>query len=425
MNRLTMSMRGVSELILAVTAMAVLSGGPVSAGISFTDGFEAATLDPFWSTRQDSGSVSVSGTQVHAGTQALQLSSTSGTGEKYIWVFHTFDQPVFGDVSVWMYDTGADEGSSNYLGLELSNSVDGQHAALYTRDYDLGTPAAGGDYRWNCNDASGYSVDRTKEWHHFTISSTPEQIVLAIDGQVVRSAAGGTPFDRVQLRMEGPTWRPAWVCYYDDFSFEEYTATVPTVPIADAGVDLVINSADQSLTTLQGTASDPDGDALQYRWLEAGVELTTWAGVVDGMAPLSLGAVPTFSLGEHVLVLEVTDGTLTGNNAMTLTLLNTPPVAVLNPASLTVEIASSFTIKATAADFDGDILAYQWIKGSEVLASGNIDTPDDASPIAVPDLMIGLARPSAATKGGSNVGSRSAAATACGKNMPGVIVSVV
>ena len=123
------------------------------------------------------------------------------------------------------------------------------------------------------------------------------------------------------------------------------------------------------------------------------MELAAWAAVVGGATPLNLGALPAFSLGDHVLALEVSDGTATGSDTMTLTVLNTPPVAVLNPASLTIEIAAAFTIKATAADFDGDVLVYQWVKGSEVLASGSIDAPDDGSPISVPDLAIGAGDP--------------------------------
>jgi hypothetical protein len=205
MHRLINSTRGANVLRLAVAGVAVLLAQTASAAITFTDGFEAATLDPFWSTSQVSGSVGFSQTQFHEGVQALQLSSTYETGQKYIWVTHTFAEPVFGDVSVWMYDTGADEWSSNYLGLLLNNSVLGQGAGLYTRDYDLGTPADGGHYRWSAFGPWGYAIDRTKEWHHLTISSTPDQVTLAIDGQVVHSAAAGTPFDQVTLRLEGPT----------------------------------------------------------------------------------------------------------------------------------------------------------------------------------------------------------------------------
>jgi len=217
----------------AVITLSVLTTAPARAGIVFTDGFEGPALEPFWTARQESGSVSLSTTQVHAGVQSLQLSSTYDTGQKYVWVSHCFEPPVFGSVSVWMYDTGADEWSSNYLGLELLNSVSGQSAGIYTRDYDLGTPAQGGSYRWVTFDGTaGYAVDRTKAWHHFQVNSTPGQIVLTIDDQVVYTGVGGTPYDEIRLRMEGPSWRPAWVCYYDDFSFEEYT------PIVTVAIDI-------------------------------------------------------------------------------------------------------------------------------------------------------------------------------------------
>lgn len=178
----------------------------------------------------------------------------------------------------------------------------------------------------------------------------------------------------------------------DDLTFN---APVPVnrPPIADAGADIAIKSADQSLTTIQGMASDPDGDALQYRWLEGVVELVTWAGVVDGMAPFNLATIPALAVGHHAFTLEVSDGTDMVPDMMTLTILNTPPVGVLNPTSLTVELGSEFTIKAMAADFDGDMLAYQWVKGSEVLGLGTIDAPDDGSPIAIADLVVGANDP--------------------------------
>lgn len=188
---------------------------------------------------------------------------------------------------------------------------------------------------------------------------------------------------------------PDGALYVSDQIGNKILRIAPTnsAPSAEAGANMAINSADQSLKTIQGTANDPDDDAMQYRWLEGTVELTTWTPVVGGAAPLNLGAVPALALGDHVLTLEVSDGTATRSDTMTLTVRNTPPVGVLNPASLTVELGSAFTIHATAADFDGDTLAFLWVKGADVLGSGTIAAPVDGSPIAVPDLVIGANDP--------------------------------
>jgi hypothetical protein len=203
----------------------------------------------------------------------------------------------------------------------------------------------------------------------------------------------GTGFNNVAYAdME---FGPDGALYVSDQIGHKILRIAPTnsSPSAEAGANMAINSADQSLKTIQGTASDPDDDAMQYRWLEGTVELTAWTPLVGGAAPLNLGTVPTLTLGDHVLTLEVSDGTGTGSDTMTLTLLNTPPVGVLNPVSLTVEIGSPFTIQATAADFDGDMLAFLWVKGADLLGSGSIDTPDDGSPVAVADMAIGANDP--------------------------------
>ncbi len=50
---------------------------------------------------------------------------------------------------------------------------------------------------------------------------------MSVDGIVVYSGPGGTPFDGIYLRMNSPYWRPAWVTYFDDLSFNGDPATVP------------------------------------------------------------------------------------------------------------------------------------------------------------------------------------------------------
>src|SRR5438876_1073600 len=112
---------------------------------SFADGFEGPTLNPFWSTFTNAGSVTVpSGAQAHSGTHSAQFNSTYFSGNKEIYLYHQFAQPAFGHVSVWVYDTGANVSSSNYLFLTLDNSVVGMRSDIGTFDYDLG-PGNGGD----------------------------------------------------------------------------------------------------------------------------------------------------------------------------------------------------------------------------------------------------------------------------------------
>lgn len=213
----------------------LLTHAPPSRG-GFIDSFEAATLNPFWSVHTQSGSLTVpSNAQAHTGTRSAQFNSTSSALHKEIQLFHTFPQPVFGKVSVWVYDTGADVFSSNYLFLTLDNSVLGMRSDIGTQDYDLG-PGIGGDVYYYRNwvdynqQPSRSSIDRTRTWHEWAIDTQPGSLSISIDGSTVYSGSDGKPFDSVSLSMFGPSWRPAWVGYFDDFQFVEAGPNPVPVP---------------------------------------------------------------------------------------------------------------------------------------------------------------------------------------------------
>jgi hypothetical protein len=142
-----------------------------------------------------------------------------------------------------------------------------------------------------------------------------------------------------------------------------------------------------SATTIQGTAYDPDGDALQYRWLEGGTVLLDWtpanAGVSCPLAPAGKG----LGLGSHTLTLEVTDGQVTASSSMSLTIANTPP-SVTASGGGTYQTGQEVVLSGQVADFDGDSLNYTWLEGSAVLASGTIATAPGGGPVALPDLSL-------------------------------------
>src|SRR5262249_18334415 len=125
--------------------------------------------------------------------------------------------------SVWMYDTGADVWSSNYIGLSLGNTQDTSvRGQLFTFDYDLGPGQNGSTYYYNPNPSTTVStgVDRTQGWHQFTIDVTPALATFYVDGVSVYSTTDSDPFDQVGLFMSGPSWRPAWTSCFDDFAFD-------------------------------------------------------------------------------------------------------------------------------------------------------------------------------------------------------------
>jgi parallel beta-helix repeat protein len=161
-------------------------------------------------------------------------------------------------------------------------------------------------------------------------------------------------------------------------------------PVANAGDNLQVLSANQPYTVIQGTAMDSDGDPLQYRWLEANDILLGWNDVgMNGEAYLDLGTLPYLAIGNHTLTLEVTDGQLTALDEMILTMENSPPEAQPAPAYQVVEIGiDPIGVVADVLDFDGDTLSYQWLKDGEVLASGTVETVQGGEVVQLPDLNI-------------------------------------
>ena len=161
-------------------------------------------------------------------------------------------------------------------------------------------------------------------------------------------------------------------------------------PTADAGANLQIAGTDQSDTVLQGTATDPDNDSLQYRWMEGEVVLLNWTAVgANGEASLALGSLPSFSIGNHTLTLQVKDAISIASDDMVLTIQNSPPEACPAPSSQTVKLGiDPIVVTADVADFDGNTLAYQWLQNSIVLGAGSIATPQGGNRVPIPALSL-------------------------------------
>jgi len=166
-------------------------------------------------------------------------------------------------------------------------------------------------------------------------------------------------------------------------------------PVADANDNIQISSSEQGYTVIQGTATDPDGDFLEYRWFEGAQLLCDWtASGSSGEAYLDLGTLPYFTIGNHTLTLEVTDSQLTASDEMVLTIDNSPPEAQPAPSYQVVEFAiDSIVVVADVADFDGDTLSYEWLKDGVTLDSGTVPTLQGGTAVPIPELMIPPADP--------------------------------
>ena len=193
-----------------VIVLASLSLSLASArAINFTDDFEGATLNSFWTvTNASGGSVLLpSVAQAHGGRQSVRFSLPGGvSGQAFLR--HNFSELSYGTVSVWGFDPGPG-GGANYLGLYLGSPTNAMNLQaimwdsewyyyqIYTKSY--ATP-----------------VPRTRAWHQWTITSTSTALTMAIDGTPVYEGPGGMPFDSVRIGTYGMAAETSLA--FDDFS---------------------------------------------------------------------------------------------------------------------------------------------------------------------------------------------------------------
>jgi hypothetical protein len=203
-------------LLLCVQAMG---------GVSFNDGFEGTSLDPFWNVSVNTNSsYSLSTEQARSGSQSLKM-TLNGNAYSAFYLDHQFSPTEQGTFSVWFYDTpeymlgGLNLDDAVAITSSLGRGYSGYEAYYPNPVYQIGTPVPG--------------------WHHFEITVGDTGSTYRMDGQDIAATSPLTDVTRLFLSVVG---YDSFSIYYDDFSFTPAGQVVPApgaLLLAGMGTGLV------------------------------------------------------------------------------------------------------------------------------------------------------------------------------------------
>ncbi|MYC79205.1 MAG: DUF5011 domain-containing protein [Cenarchaeum sp. SB0661_bin_35] len=125
-------------------------------------------------------------------------------------------------------------------------------------------------------------------------------------------------------------------------------------PVVDAGTDRAAGFG--HIITLDGSASDPDGDAISYMWNQTSGP----AVILSDNAALSPSFAAPASMVTMTFELTVSDGWLSHTDTVAITVVNHPPTSDAG-ADQTVRLGDTVTLDGSAStDPDGDAISYMW-----------------------------------------------------------------
>lgn len=164
-------------------------------------------------------------------------------------------------------------------------------------------------------------------------------------------------------------------------------STLNSAPVADAGDDQTVVAG--AVVVLDGGgSSDPDGDALSFRWMLAAVPAGSAASIADpGAAVTSFVADQP---GDYAVQLVVNDGELdSAPDAALVSTVNSAPVADAGPDQADVPLASTVTLDGSrSSDADGHPLTFSWALISRPEGSlATLAGVTTAAPDFVPDVF--------------------------------------
>jgi hypothetical protein len=201
-------MRKIFLILLLGVGSPVLSVNKATAFVYF-DSFEGNMIDPFWETfiEDANGGISAASSPaapVYSGSQSLQFHAYN-TGS-FAQIEHDFDQPMEGEVSVWLYNGYPGDGKTEpYLELFTSlTDVSGRliNSWQYSISHGDGTYyLSSGSYPFP-DSALGRQTTITIPggWHKFDINVDHNETSYSIDNILVFSVPSlGSGFNAVSL----------------------------------------------------------------------------------------------------------------------------------------------------------------------------------------------------------------------------------
>ena len=176
---------------------------------AFTDGFEEATINSFWTVDMSAGgSAALTASPNHSGNQSLAAFWPVG-------VKHDYGSPQTGSLSVWMLASQLYGGAASDLevynaqGTKWVSLQQGSNcsACFMFRSSSEGNPDTNVDYEFTASNS---------DWHHIEIRVDSGGAIVKFDGTIVGSDPSVTEFQFVHFAVWGSV-APGALAYYDDF----------------------------------------------------------------------------------------------------------------------------------------------------------------------------------------------------------------
>ena len=221
------------QRIVWAFACASLMAGTANAQLNYSDDFEGGNLNSFWIPIVNRGTVTFPFTaQSHSGVQSVELRGLEDGGSH---LRHSLGAS-YGQVSLWVYDTGSDLTRGSSFSLNLGGVLLGTIGNAAAQ-YDYNIPLGSGSSENAPIIAS--AVNRTPGWHQFGVDSQLDSLTISIDGTQVYSGEGGHPITLLDFAVVTTSGHPSWSYQFDDFQ-----ATLVPVPepstVALAGIGAIV-----------------------------------------------------------------------------------------------------------------------------------------------------------------------------------------